>query len=169
MTLSKWADILEKSLSRNTSLRDREASSIFFNRVSGLGTMSLRMGFKLQYHGVRIHSCNIRLSRINKFHSENSPIISRERNLPAVAVFLGCCFGVPTVLRDGVSPCQKWVQFSMRSFFSQYHFFGNASPNSLKVYWVPPRMLLTWEAVKRCRDIDRREGRAGIILIKLGQ
>jgi len=80
----------------------------FFNsQLSGLSTTSFRMSFKLLYHGVRIHNCNIHSPRINKLYSKNSPIVSREIPLPAAAVFLGCCFGVPTVSRNGGIPLSE--------------------------------------------------------------
>lgn len=126
------------------------------SQLSGLGTTSFTMDFKLQYHGVRIHNCSIRLPRINKLHSKNPCIVSRERHLSAVAVLLGCCFGAPTVSRNSASPCQKWGELSKGSFFSQHRFVGNTSPESWKVYWVPLRMLLTWDVRKRCRGTDWR-------------
>ena len=65
------------------------------------------MSFKLLYHGVRIHNCDIHLPRINKLYSKNSPIVSREIPFPAAAVFLGCCFGVPTVSRNEGIPLSE--------------------------------------------------------------
>lgn len=77
------------------------------SQLSGLSTTSFRMSFKLLYHGVRIHNCDIHLPRINKLYSKNSPIVSREIPFPAAALFLGCCLGVPTVSRNEGIPLSE--------------------------------------------------------------
>lgn len=65
------------------------------------------MGFKPQYHGVRIHNGSILLPRINKLHSKNPSIIGKDRAVSAVAILFGCYSGAPTVSRNSVCPVRS--------------------------------------------------------------
>lgn len=99
---SKWTHVLgkKKKTPFQECITERWRGLInLLNKVSLVGQAQLLLELlSLQHHGARIHSCIIRLPRINKLPSKNSSVVGKRRNLLLVAAYLAAVLDKPLFL-----------------------------------------------------------------------